>query len=439
MVVASRWMAQRWVTCKVGGPPGITSGMRLPPRAILPFVAVFPAVLQAQTPPAGRPLTIQEYAVDAGHSIVEFSIGFAFSRVKGRFTHSTGTILYDAADPSRSSITVVIDARTIDTGWPHRDEHLRTSDFFDVEKYPTIVFQSDRLTQTATGWRADGRLTMHGVTRPVSIPFRFTRPPTRSPESNWMILNAEGALRLARADFGIFGGSTFNSWFDKARAATMADSVDVMLEIEGWNADAQSQRSPRLEAVLDSIRANGVQWQIDRLVNAQRTRPAETFAGLLTGGDLVTRGLMATGNTGDAVALSRALTQLYPSAPRAFMVHGVALALAGDERAALRQYARAKELFKPAVRDPSEKFPQDEPTWWYLDQLARTLLQWRQVAVAVPVARTVADLYPDIARAHTTLGVALAASGDARGAAAAYARALAVDPSETRALEYRRR
>ena len=404
---------------------------------MLPLVVAAP--VQAQGAPAGTTPRLDEYAVDAGHSIVEFSIGFAFSRIKGRFTHSKGTILYDATDPARSSITVVIDAKTIDTGWPHRDEHLRTSDFFDVEKYPTIVFQSDRLKQTTTGWQADGQLTMHGVTRPVSIPFRFLRPPTRSPDSNWMILNVEGALRLARADFGITGGSTFNSWFTKARAATMTDSVDVTLEIEGWNADAQSQRVPGVQAALDRIKANGVQSQIDRLTNAQRTLPAASLPGLLTGADLVTRGLIADGSVDDAVRLSRAAVELFPKAARAFIVHGVALAVAGDDRAALRQYARAKEVFTPAVRDPNEKFPQDDDTWFYLDQLTRTLLEWNRATIAVPVARTVAELYPDIARAQTTSGVALAATGDARNAAAAYAKALAIDPNETRALERRRR
>jgi polyisoprenoid-binding protein YceI len=398
-----------------------------------------PAGVLAQATPAQGPPRIQEYALDAGHSIVEFSIGFAFSRIKGRFTHSKGTILYDTLEPSRSSITVVIDAKTLDTGWPHRDEHLRTSDFFDVEKFPIIVFQSERLDRTATGWKMDGQLTMHGVTRPVTIPFRFPQPPTRSPESNWMILNAEGSVRLARADFGILGGSTFNSWFSKARAATMSDSVDVTLEIEGWSADAQSQRFPGVVAALDRIKSNGIQAQIDRLANAQKTQPANATDGLVTGGDLVTRALLAEGRTEDAVALSRAMTEMFPTAWRAFIVHGVALAVAGKSREAERQYASAKQVFKPVVPDPNEKFPQDDENWWYLDQLVRTLLESNRATIAVPVARTVAELYPGIARAQTTLGVALAATGDAQNAAGAYARALAIDPRETRALEYRRR
>ena len=403
---------------------------------ILPLVA--PALIQAQTALTANAPRLQEYRLDAGHSIIEFSIGFAFSRIKGRFTNANGNIVYDTVDPSKSSITVVIESKSIDTGWPHRDEHLRTADFFDVERYPTIVFQSERLTQTASGWRADGKLTMKGVTKEVSIPFRLLRPPTRSPESNWMLINAQGALKIARADFGILGGSTYNSWFDKARQATMSDSVEVNLEIEGWNADSQSQRTARVEQSLDRIRTTGIQPQIDRLAEIMRTQPTQA-AGVMNGGDFVTRALLATGRTDDAVKLSKALTDMLPSQPRAFVGYGVALAMSGDAKGALRQYAKAKEVFKPAVKDPNEKFPQVDETWYYLDQLTEFLLEWNRPAVALPVARMITELYPEFARAHTTLGVVLSATGDTKGAAAAYARALSLDPFETRAMEFRRR
>ena len=101
------------------------------------------AALSTFGPSPAPPL--QEYAIDAGHSIVEFSIGFAFSRIKGRFQQVKGTILYDPADPAQSSVTVIIETNSLDTGWPHRDEHLRTSDFFDVERFPTIMFQSEQV------------------------------------------------------------------------------------------------------------------------------------------------------------------------------------------------------------------------------------------------------------------------------------------------------
>ena len=98
-----------------------------------------------------------------------------------------------------------------------------------------------------------------------------------------------------------------------------------------------------------------------------------------------------------------------------------------------------KQIFRAPAPDPNERFPQDDETWYYLDQLARTTIEWRHPAEGMALARTVAELYPATARAHTTLGVLLAEMGDAKGAAAAYARALDVDPRETRALEWRRR
>ena len=395
----------------------------------------------AQAPRAGAPAphALREYAVDFGHSIVEFSLGFAFSRVKGRFTNAKGTILYDEANPGSSSVTMVIETKSLDTGWPHRDEHLRTDDFFDVAKYPTIVFQSDRLTRNGERWVAEGPLTMHGVTKPVAITFRFPRPPSRSPESGWMVMNPEGTVRLKRADFGILGGSTHNSWFNKARAATMADSVDVSLEIEAYSPDAASQRSAPIEAAMERIRANGVQSQIDRLTDAKRTRTPAEFEGLINGGDLVIRGLIATGRMADAVKLSGAFAELFPTATRAAAIHGLALSISGDAKGAAREYQRMKEIFRPPVVDPNERFPQVDETWYWLDLLARTTVEWGYAAHGLTLARTVAELYPATARAHTTLGVLLAETGDAKSAATAYAKALDVDDRDTRALEWRRR
>jgi polyisoprenoid-binding protein YceI len=382
---------------------------------------------------------LHEYTVDAGHSIVEFSIPFAFSRVKGRFTDSKGTILYDPANPANSSVTFITQTKSIDTGWPHRDEHLRTSDFFDVEKFPTIEFRSTRMRRSDSAWVAEGTLTMHGVTKSIMIPFHLLRPPVRSSESRWMIINMEGTVRIARGDFGIFGGSQFNSWFDKARASTMGDSVDIGLEVEGYYADAASQRSPTIEGALERLKASGVQAQIARLAEVKKTKTAQEFDAYYTGADLIVRALMAEGRVQDAVALSRAMTELFATRHAAHLVHGFALAVSGDYAGATREYAAGKVIFRAPVQDPNEKFPQDDNHWWYLDQLARTAVEWNRASAAVGLARTIAELYPATARAWTTYGQVLAASGDARGAAAQYAKALQVNPIETRALEWRRR
>ena len=391
--------------------------------------------------------TPEEYSIDAGHSIVEFSIPFAFTRVKGRFTDSRGTILYDRSNPLKSSVSVVIDAKSIDTGWPHRDEHLRTSDFFDVDKFPKIVFQSDRLREAAGAWIADGRLTMHGVTRPISIPLQIVAGgPRRSAESGWLIINTTSTMRLARADFGITGGSQYNSWFDAARAATMGDSVSISLEIEGWLADTVSERSAAIDAAVARVKSGGIQAQIARLRqardSAQRGRTLSGTSGpawpaYYHGLDLTVRALVADQRASDAVALTNAMTSLFDGWS-SHVLNGYALAVAGDDREATAAFARAKARYAPPPPS-NEKFKQDDPEWWQLNQLAVSALARGLGRPALHVARVLADIYPLQSRAFVTLGRALAANGDDRGAGVAFATALRIDQYETRALEWSRR
>lgn len=405
-------------------------------------IAIMPFASNGQ-----QPSSIEEYAIDAGHSIIEFSIPFAFTRVKGRFNDWTGTILYDRANPSNSSISVVIDANSIDTGWPHRDEHLRTDDFFDVERYPKIIFSSERLRPTSSGWIVDGTLTMHGVTKSVSIPMQLVAGgPRRSPESGWLILDATSTMRLARTDFGITGGPKHNSWFNAARAATMGDSVAISLEVEGWLADAAGQRSAGVESNVGRIKTSGVQAQIERLQqardSAQRGRtlagtPGPAWPAYYLGQDLTVRALVADGRMADAVALAGALTSLFGNWS-SHVLHGYALAASGDEREADAALAGAKSRYVPPP-ESNERFKQVDEDWWQLNQLVLAALDQGRRRPAIRVARLLTEIYPSNARAFVTLGRALMAGGDARGAREAFAAAKRVDPYETRALEWERR
>ena len=390
---------------------------------------------------------VEEYAVDVGHSIIEFSIPFAFTRVKGRFTEWTGTILYDRANPASSSITAVIDAKSIDTGWPHRDEHLRTSDFFDVERYPKIIFQSDRLRPAPKGWIADGRLTMHGVTKNVSLPIQLAASsPQRGPESNNLLLDAASESRIARKDFGITGGSQYNSWFTAARAATMGDSVSISIEVEGWLPDLVSQRSPGVGVNVSRLKEVGVQAYVDRLRqardSAQRGRtmagtPGPAWSAYYTGQELTARALVYDGRTADALALSDAMTSLFDNWS-SHVLRGYVLALSGNDRDANTAFARAKALYKPPPPS-NERFKQVDEDWWQENQLAVSALEAGQRKGALAVARLLTEIYPTWSRAFVTLGRALAASGDLRGADQALATALRLDPDETRAIEWSRR
>src|SRR3954465_11404796 len=117
-------------------PSLVDPGLHLPMTSILTLAAgatLFAGAASAAAQSGGRPAgPPPEYRIDAGHSRVEFSIPFLYLPVRGRFNQLRGTLRYDPAEPERSSVTAVIDARSIDTGSEHRDEHLRSADFFEV-------------------------------------------------------------------------------------------------------------------------------------------------------------------------------------------------------------------------------------------------------------------------------------------------------------------
>jgi polyisoprenoid-binding protein YceI len=404
---------------------------------IAPLILIAASLQPARQDTA--PLRLHEYTVDAGHSPVEFSIGFALTHVKGRFTHWRGTILYDSIAPVNSSITAVFETKSLDTGWPNRDRHLRTADFFDVERFPTIAFQSERLRPVGDAWVAEGPLTMHGVTRTVAIPFRFVTPaPIRDGQAGPMKLHVSGGVRLARADFGILGGSTYNSWFDRARAATVADSVDITFEIESWRTDAANARPAPVQAALERIATEGVDAHVQRVRERRAATDSSEWNGIAFGQTFVTLALVLTGKTPEAVAFARALVDLFPGSTNAHLALGLAGGTAGDRSGAPRAYARAKALYVAPKRDPNEPFPQDDPSWYYFDAFVRILLEAGNVAQAVDLARVTAEMYPDVGRAYSRYGEALALAGRREEAGAAFARALRLDPMESRAMAYRR-
>jgi polyisoprenoid-binding protein YceI len=397
------------------------------------FMAI-PSLSWGQANSLGK---LQQYQLDAGHSIFEFSIGFAFSHVKGRFTDPKGSIIYDPANPENSSVTVIAPSKSLDTGWGNRDRHLKTSDFFDVEKYPTVTFQSTRLRRSGSGsgFVMEGNLTMHGVTKAVTVPLDLPAP-RRSPESGWMILTASGTIKVPRKDFGITGGDKYNSWFTAARQATMSDTVDVSFEAEGWWQDSYSQKQA-VAAALTRIKTLGVQAQLDTIKNRLKPFPDSTLMNYFSGADYVVRELLEE-DPAKALQLAAAWPAIYKGS-RTYAVYAHALAVTGDTVGAAKQYAEAKRTFKRKAPDPNEKFPQDDPEWYWLDNLIRTSFERGHLVAARGLAKYAAEAFPDVARAHGTYGWTLALSGDMKGASDQFAQALQADPNDTRAMEYRRR
>jgi len=142
------------------------------------------------------------YDIDAAHTSVEF-VGrhLMITKVRGRFSEVQGTITI-GDDPEDSSVTVEIGAASVSTGNADRDAHLRSEDFFDTERYPTITFASTRVTALPDAtWEVIGDLTVHGTTKPVVLQVDFDGA-TASPFGDERI-GFSAATDVSREDFGL--------------------------------------------------------------------------------------------------------------------------------------------------------------------------------------------------------------------------------------------
>ncbi|MBV9960227.1 MAG: YceI family protein [Acidobacteria bacterium] len=151
--------------------------------------------------PVGR---AEELAVDTAHSTVGFSIPIlgGLSQVRGKFADFNATINYDEKDVTKSSVNAVIKTASIDTGIAARDNHLKTADFFDAEKYPEITFQSSRVEKKGKGLVAYGTFTMHGVSKEIMLPITITGKLV-DPATKQTSYGFSSMLKINRMDYGI--------------------------------------------------------------------------------------------------------------------------------------------------------------------------------------------------------------------------------------------
>jgi polyisoprenoid-binding protein YceI len=118
--------------------------------------------------------TTRTFSIDKAHSEAVFQVRHLITKVRGRFSNFQGTVEFDEDRPELSSVKVSIDAASIDTSEPDRDKHLRSADFFDVDTYPTLTFESTRVRKTgASKFDVTGNLTIHGVTKETTLPVTF--------------------------------------------------------------------------------------------------------------------------------------------------------------------------------------------------------------------------------------------------------------------------
>jgi polyisoprenoid-binding protein YceI len=144
-----------------------------------------------------------EYEIDSAHSGAQFSVKHMMvSNVRGAFSKVTGKANIDEKDLTKSTVEASIDASTINTNEPKRDEHLRSPDFFDVAKYPTITFKSTKVEQAGQNLKVTGDLTLHGVTKPVVLDVEGFTSEAKDPWGNTK-RGGTATTKINRKDFGL--------------------------------------------------------------------------------------------------------------------------------------------------------------------------------------------------------------------------------------------
>ena len=158
------------------------------------------AILLATIPVHGA----ERYEIDKAHAFVTFTVPhFLLDEASGSFGDVSGSLVYDPEQLANCSVAVTVKAASIETNVDARDAHLRSADFFNVEKYPDITFVSRSMRKAKEGYVATGDLTLHGITRTVDVPFTVHGPVKDPLPLGVKRLGVRAAMKVNRRDFGI--------------------------------------------------------------------------------------------------------------------------------------------------------------------------------------------------------------------------------------------
>jgi polyisoprenoid-binding protein YceI len=192
-----------------------------------PTAARAPEAPSEAPAPATPPLDPATYDIDGSHSRVGFSVRHMMvSTVRGEFKKFTGTAYIDEKNPASSKVSLEADVTSIDTGEPKRDAHLKSPDFFDAAKFPKLTFASTSVSRAAGGYSVKGDLTIHGVTKPVTLDVEALSPEMKDPWGG-LRRGTHARAKIDRKDFGL----TWNKALETG-GAVVGDEVTLDLDVE---------------------------------------------------------------------------------------------------------------------------------------------------------------------------------------------------------------
>ena len=183
------------------------------------LVLVLTAALALTASAAAQATTWQ---IDPNHTAAQFSVRhLGISTVRGAFTKVSGSVTYDPANPGKTLIDVTIDTSSVDTRVERRDNDLRSPNFFDAAKFPTLTFKSKHTEANGAGrLKVTGNLTIHGVTKEVVLEVEGPSEPMKDPRGN-QHMGASASTKINRQDFGV-----------SADKGMVGDDISIMIDVE---------------------------------------------------------------------------------------------------------------------------------------------------------------------------------------------------------------
>ena len=314
-------------------------------------IAAVAFLLSLVAAPAAAPWDFarDRFDIDAAHSSITFSIEFmGLTRVDGRFTRYSGTMLYDEADLTRSTISVAIRTDSIFTASDFRDRHLKSPDFFDAEKFPVILFRSARVVRSGGSFVVHGTLTMHGVTKEVAIPFTRAHGRMKDMWENTRV-GFVGKLKLDRRDFGIVGPPSWERTLDLGRL-TIGHEVEITLSIQGrtFNWDRISGGPKSLDGVLmKTFEEKGLEAAMAQYREMKASPEVEKMVeGGIREGGLNTLGykLLYRNKVTEAIEIFKVNAEAFPNSASAYDSLAEAYAIRGDKEPAVAKYKKSLAL-----------------------------------------------------------------------------------------------
>jgi polyisoprenoid-binding protein YceI len=185
------------------------------------------------------PITLD---ADPNHSTAAFSVKHMMvTTVRGAFTKFSSTLTFDKDDPAKASVMLKIEPASINTNNEKRDGHLKSADFFDVQRCPEMTYKSTRIEKSGDKYKVTGDLTMHCVTKPLTLEATFTSEPVKSPMGT--VYGASATGKLKRSEWGL----TWNKALESG-GAVVSDDVNLELDFEYVPSKAEARKEAQTES-----------------------------------------------------------------------------------------------------------------------------------------------------------------------------------------------